>query len=746
MIALLLAGTLMAQDQRPTHIDKFMTTRWSQEAIEGKAWHEYPRPQMVRNDWQNLNGMWEYAVTPKDAAKWSKADGEIRVPYPIQSHLSGVQKPVYEDQALWYRRTVSVPDAWKGQRVKLNFGAVDWDTTVYVNGVKAGEHQGGYDPFSFDITDFLKAGENELTLRVWDPTDKGDQPFGKQTFTPNGIWYTAVTGIWQTVWMEPVPEQRIESVSATTKTDGAVRFSVGLQGMTAQERGVVKVEVFWKGDKVGTAEGLAGGPVSLVVPDPHLWSPDSPALYDARVSIWNGDKELDHVETYFGIREIEIKKDEFGPRVYLNHKPVFMFGTLDQGWWPDGLYTPPTDDAMRYDIEYLKLAGFNTVRKHIKLEPMRYYRYCDELGILVWQDMPSNLHYGPGWNTDSHVKNEKPDGPRPEASKRRWEAEWAHIMEAARPFPSIVVWVPFNEAWGQFDTKRIADWTKQNDPTRLVDSASGGNFVEAGDLLDIHSYPGPSTPDRQPERAIVLGEFGGLGLPVKGNTWQADKNWGYRNFDDPSGVMERYEQLINKLVLLKSSGLSGAIYTQTTDVEIEVNGFLTYDRAISKMPVDFLRRVNMTAYQTPGKIETVLATADEKPSEWQYTFSNPGSGWQTGGGTGWKTGMSGFGTPETPNTKIGTRWDGKEIWIRKDFEMSGMGGKLWMKLYHDDNCEVYVNGKLITKLDRWTTDYEYFEVPKDAFHAGKNTIAIYCYQDAGGQYIDAGFVRQVPAK
>lgn len=741
MLITLLAGMAVMDQDRPTNIEKWMPTRWTQEAIAGKAWREYPRPQLMRDQWTNLNGTWEYAIADSHIESWPGPQGDIRVPYPIQSHLSGVQKQVYADQALWYQRSFTVPSSWKGKRVRLNFGAVDWQCKVLVNGKSVGEHFGGYDPFSFDITNALKLGKNDIVMRVWDPTTDGDQPHGKQNFRPSGIWYTAVTGIWQTVWLEPVAATSIQSVVPETKKSGAVRLAVSIENLS--ERLTLHAKASLKGVPVASATALAGSLLDLKIAKPKLWSPDSPTLYDVDIELRRGKVVVDRVKSYFGIREIALKKDKYGVRTYLNGEPVFMFGPLDQGWWPDGLYTPPTDSALRYDLEILKNAGFNAIRKHVKVEPARFYRHCDELGLLVWQDMPSNLKFGPGWNTNTRQANAKPDGNRPEDSKRRWETEWQHIVEACKPYPSVVVWVPFNEAWGQFDTKRIAEWTKKLDPTRLVNSASGGNFVKTGDIMDIHVYPGPGAPDPEPNRATVLGEFGGLGMPVEGHTWQQKDNWGYRNFTKASDLMARYEDLIKSLTLLKSKGLNAAIYTQTTDVEVEVNGLMTYDRAMIKMPLDWLRKVNTQVYGPPITMKMVVPTAEDAPQDWSYTFTEPSAGWfaQNFKPSGWKVGKSGFGTEITPGARVGTVWSGDRIWIRRDFQVADPSGDLWLKIHHDEDAVVYLNGKLVAKLEGYSSSYGYVDIPNGLLRKGKNVIAVSCRQTQGGQYIDAGIDR-----
>ncbi len=742
MLTTLIAGMTMMEQGRPTNIEKWMPTRWTNEAVAGRAWKEYPRPQLVRDKWLNLNGKWDYAIVAKDAVR-AEPQGKINVPYPVQSHISGVQKQVYADQALWYWHEFEIPAAWRGQNVRLNFGAVDWLAEVYINGKKVGEHFGGYDPFSFDITTALKSGKNQISLKVTDATTDGDQPYGKQSFKPEGIWYTAVTGIWQTVWLEPVAKTSLESIYTETKTNGEIKVYSVLNGSASGH--TLHLSASLNGAQVATAQGMAGEPITLKVPKPKLWSPGSPTLYDLRVELKSGATSVDTADSYFGIREISLKKDKYGVRTYLNGEHVFMFGPLDQGWWPDGLYTPPTDDALRYDLEVTKRMGFNTVRKHVKVEPARFYRHCDELGLLVWQDMPSNLKYGPGWNMNWREKNEKPDGPRPADSKKRFEDEWKRIMEACRPFPSIVVWVPFNEAWGQFDTKRVSEWTKKLDPSRLVNSASGGNFVDTGDIMDIHVYPGPGTPDPQPGRAIVLGEFGGLGLPWEKHTWQDKDNWGYRTFTNAPDMMVRYEELIRNLVLLKSKGLSAAIYTQTTDVEGEVNGFLTYDREIVKMPFDWLRRVNTLVYGPTLTMKAVLPTADEKSADWFYTESQPNSDWNQPSFTAanWKKGKSGFGKEGTPGAVIGTPWTSNNIWIRREFTVTDGSGDLWLKVHHDEDAVVYINGKEIAKLEGYVGAYTFKDIPDGILLPGKNTIAVSCKQTQGGQFIDAGIYRAI---
>ena len=519
-------------------------TEWATKIDVENVLPEYPRPIMERPDWMNLNGLWNYAIAPVGQAAPQKYDGQILVPFAIESSLSGVGKRLGKDNDLWYQRKFSVPSKWKGERVLLHFGAVDWKADIWVNQIKIGQHTGGFTPFSFDITPALKNGENELVVKVWDPTDNGTQPRGKQVNKPSGIWYTPVSGIWQTVWLESVPAQFITNIKTTPDID-LNKLVVEVATDKKKLSSKIEVKVFDGKELVAKGISINGVPVEVAMPaDVKLWSPDSPSLYDLEISLFEGNKQIDKVKSYAAMRKFSTKRDKIGiVRLQLNNKDLFQFGPLDQGWWPDGLYTAPTDEALLFDIKKTKDWGFNMIRKHVKVEPARWYYHCDKEGILVWQDMPSGDHGSYIW--DHHVYNGGKDNKRTPESKANYYREWKEIMDLCVSNPSVVVWVPFNEAWGQFETEKAAEWTKTYDPSRLVNPASGGNHRPCGDILDLHNYPAPDMFLFDPKRVNVLGEYGGIGLPVENHLWWNKRNWGYVQFKNSDEVTAEYVKYAN---------------------------------------------------------------------------------------------------------------------------------------------------------------------------------------------------------
>ena len=565
-------------------------TRWASQVDVNNVLPEYPRPIMERAEWQNLNGLWDYAVLPVGRQTPSAFDGKILVPFAIESSLSGVQKKVGKENELWYQREFTIPSKWKNNRILLHFGAVDWKADVWVNDIKVGQHTGGYTPFSFDITSALKSGSNKLVVKVWDPTNDGYQPRGKQVNRPEGIWYTSVTGIWQTVWLEPVPEKYITNVKITPDIDNK-KLIVVAETNDASVSDKVEVKVMDGSKVVASGRSINHLPVEIMIPDQvKLWSPDSPFLYDLEITLWSDNKPQDKVNSYAAMRKYSIKRDDKGiVRLQLNNKDLFQFGPLDQGWWPDGLYTAPTDEALSFDIQKTKDFGFNMIRKHVKVEPARWYMHCDRLGMIVWQDMP-NGDRGPYWQPREYFNGvEWLRSPESEANYRK---EWKEIIDFLYSYPCIGVWVPFNEAWGQFKTKEIAEWTKQYDPSRLVNPASGGNHYPVGDILDLHNYPHPDLYLYDAQRATVLGEYGGIGWAVNGHLWEPDRNWGYVQFNSSKEVTDEYVKYAGQLKQLIKQGFSAAVYTQTTDVEVEVNGLMTYDREVIKMDEQRIKQVN----------------------------------------------------------------------------------------------------------------------------------------------------------
>jgi hypothetical protein len=613
-----------------------LMTRWGAELRPDAVLPEYPRPQMTRARWQSLNGLWAFAVIdssvvqgvsvdPHTLANPSRPGGagpagplpapdaavftqQILVPFAPESRLSGIGR--HADHVA-YRRTFARPAGMQaGERLLLHVGACDWHCTVYVNGRQLSDHTGGYDAFSVDVTDALRAdAEQELVVAVYDPTDKFGQPRGKQVSKAEGIWYTPVTGIWQSVWLEPVPAASIEKLRMTPDVDaGVLRLVVSGRGAAAGQR--VEAVARAGAQVVGRAEGTVGGELRVAVPSPRLWGPDDPFLYDLHVVLRDaGGRTVDSVGSYFGMRKVGVVTDSAGHRrIALNGRQVFQLGPLDQGWWPDGLYTAPSDAALRFDVEQTKALGFNMTRKHIKVEPARWYYHADRLGLPVWQDMPS------GWN----------DTPE---SRQHFERELRLMLDDLHNHPSIVAWVPFNEKWGQFDTPRIVSVVQQLDTSRIVNDASGWQHENVGDMIDVHRYRGPQAMRGANDRVAVVGEFGGLGYKVTGRTWAGDA-WGYGGLiTSPEALQTEYDLLLRRLYHDKDThGVGAGIYTQMTDVEVELNGFFTYDRSVLKLDTARTAAVNRgwAPYVTPELPEftdTVrVAIHQGTPTEVRYTL------------------------------------------------------------------------------------------------------------------------------
>lgn len=602
-------------------------SRWEKQLTVQNAWREYPRPQMVRQKWQNLNGLWDYAITPQTAAAPTKYDGQILVPFCVESTVGGVNKSLLPTQRLWYRRGVTVPIDWAGQRVLLHFGAVDYECSLWVNGGLVGSHKGGSTAFTFDVTDYLKAGPNQLLLGVLDPTSTGEQPRGKQLLNPEGIWYTPVSGIWQTVWMEPVPNEHfIDEIRLTPDVDsGRVRVET-LLNKPASATVAVRLTAIDGNQTVATTIVRADRTGYLTIKNPKLWSPDSPFLYDLKAELVTitdplagvannkrprrneAEREAytkatvtgnptDVVTGYFAMRKISVGNGPVAnqPVLLLNDTFVFQNGPLDQGWWPGSLLTPPSDEAMAFEIDFLKKSGFNMLRKHIKVEPDRYYYLCDKLGIMVWQDMPSGFLEG---------QNESPGDQyspiRRSVAMEQYELELRRMIDQLHSHPSIVAWVVQNEGWGQYDNPRLANWVKGLDPSRVVNAISGWNDRNAGDFYDIHTYEAePHAPDAKADRVVVIGEFGGIGWPVEGHLWNTQmRNWGYQTYHSADAVREAYQKKYAKIIdYYQHQALSAAVYTQTTDVEGEVNGLLTYDREVVKIPVETLKQIHAPLFK-----------------------------------------------------------------------------------------------------------------------------------------------------
>ena len=753
-VVLFLTSSLAHAQWKP--VETRLMTEWGRSLKPDSVWAEYPRPQFQRDQWTNLNGLWSYAISPKDADTPTQWAGEILVPFCPESPLSGVGRLIAPSESLWYRRALPAPSV--GLRSILTFEAVDYETTVWVNNKEVGRHRGGHTPFSFDITDWLTSnGKNELVVRTLDATE-GYQLHGKQKLENQGIWYTRVTGIWQTVWLEHVPVMHLLDLDYSCDVAaGSVTVTPRIANKVVGAK--VRVTASFNGKPSGNAE--SAGPVTLTVSEPQLWSPDAPNLYDLTVELLDAkDTVVDTVKAYTALRVFGKAKDANGRwQLTLNGKPIFHWGPLDQGWWPDGLLTPPSDAAMLSDIEFLKSCGFNMIRKHIKVEPRRYYYHCDRLGMIMWQDQVSS-GYGqarkdaassPAW---TRLVANPADAEWPEAAHEQWVTEYKRMVDHLRDAPCIGVWVPFNEAWGQHATTEVGKMAIEYDRSRLVNIASGGNFWPIGDFVDEHNYPHPAFPfhlgreGRFDGFVKVVGEFGGHGWPVQGHLWKTDAtNWGYGGLPKSKEEWQgRYKTSIAIIAALRAEGIAAGVYTQTTDVEGEINGLLTYDRQ-KKIDTAWLREQSdllLNAVTSIKNKRELLATAETQPQSWLYSTAPPNDSWMQPSfeANGWTEGKAGFGagSPAPPNSHIHTDWSTSEIWIRRTLDIKELPiGKLYLRLHHDEDCVVYINGIEVARLNGYATNYFNLALAtKGAIVQGKNVIAIHCRQTGGGQYIDAG--------
>lgn len=718
------SGQLFAQPKAP------LMTKWAKDVDSNHPLPEYPRPQMVRKDWLNLNGVWEMqSGLEGDAVPvGKKLSGHIVVPYPVESALSGVMQHF---NRLWYHRSFTVPAAWTGRHVILHFGAVDYESEVYINGKSVGIHKGGYDPFSYDITPFLhQGGPQEIIVRVYDPTELGGQPRGKQTNNIGGIMYTPTTGIWQTVWIEPVASQSIQDLKIVPDVDRSeVHLKVNTTDPATQSTVTILVD---DGDMVVKKfEGNANTELNIPISNPKLWSPDRPFLYNLEVSLNEGGSTRDKVSSYFGMRKIQIGKVGKFNRILLNNKYVFERGPLDQGFWPDGIYTAPTDDALKSDIASMKALGFNMVRKHIKVEPARWYYWTDKLGLLVWQDMPS---------ANSYPLQEESVPP---VDKPEFQSELQRMVKTHWNHPSIILWTIFNESQGQHDTQHLVSMVKALDPSRLVNEASGGSYFGSGDINDLHQYPEPGVRSPTPNQTLVNGEYGGIGYQVPGHTWRGSGDT-YTNVATPDDLLYLYAEYVNKVKKLdEEKGLSATVYTELTDVMTEVNGLLTYDR-IPKVAVGKIYEANQGTLPMP-KYRVIVPSSETDRQVWKYTTTDQASNWMKPkfDDAQWIEGRGGFGNIKgVPSTS----WSSHDIWLRRHFNPGTLSADLLTSLvandFHHGDVEIYINGVLAYSQRGDSDSWEHrglSTAARDSVHPNAdNVLAVHCKRGQHDQFVDTG--------
>jgi hypothetical protein len=664
------------------------------------------------------------------------------VPFPIESAISGIMDQDYTNtnKPLLYRRFVTIPETMSGKDIILHFGAVDWKCEVYINGQTAGIHSGGYDPFSFNITPFLTAsGEQEIQVQVYDPGDAGGQPHGKQVSHPQGIWYTPASGIWQTVWLEPVSETHLGDFKLTPDIDKGV-INVQTFINRVKDNTTVEVKILDAGQLVATQTIMPSEETAIAIDNAKLWGPDSPFLYDLVIEIKNGDQVVDHVESYFGMRKISLGKVKGIPCMLLNNKPIFQYGFLDQGYWPDGIMTAPTDEALKYDLVMSKAFGMNMTRKHIKVEPARWYYHCDTMGLLVWQDMP-NMSDGGILGDEAWVK-------------ANFYRELQNMMVSLRNYPSIVSWVIYNEGWGQLggdDTHTLAGVEKalSIDTTRLINPASGWTNYETGDILDAHSYPTPGVyTNPLKNRASVCGEFGGITLVEEDHIWKGSGQE-YISVQDAEELTSLFLNYNNMLESFQANGLCAAVYTELTDVEEELNGFITYDRKKVKQSAPQIAAIKSAVQaRIHNTYVPVLPTAlNYDDNEWSYSFSFH-SNWQSKDydASSWDRGMAGFGAIDSKETNVNTPWTSTNIYIRKTFQLGDLSpsdiASLSLVAFYDEDCKIYINGVLAAQVTGYVNHYALLDINAAAratlIPNGENVIAVKCSQTEGGQFIDVG--------
>jgi hypothetical protein len=755
-LSLLIAAATASAEWKAADIP--IMTKWGKEVTPENAWIEYPRPQLVREDWQSLNGLWEFVVTKKGSQTPTNYEGEILVPYPIESALSGVQRDVDVEEEIWYRRSLTIPEVWEGQRILLHFEAVDWETTVWINGKEVGSHRGGYNPFSFDISDALSADQEQtLLVRVWDPQGTVFKSLGKQD--NRAEQYTRCSGIWGSVWMEPLPSTSIESIKITASADGTVVIIPNIEGST--DGITIRYEALDEERIVYNVRTSVDRPRTLEIRNPKTWSPQSPFLYDLNVKLIKAGEVVDEIRSYFGLRTIALQDSDLGKQMALNGEAIFQIGPLDQNYWPGGGLTPPSDEAMIWECQYLKDIGCNMVRLHIKQNPRRWYYHCDRLGLLVWQDFIS---------AQKQKRFEQVTG----AESAQWLDEQEEMMDTLHNHPSIIKWIIFNEAWGQHDTERILKWTQEKDASRIISAASGWyDLPGESNIRDIHDYsfyPAIPALGTNPNRAVILGEVGGFAGAVPPHNWTGRSNVSgepenilFGGFD-PSVPRDanrkhdifrptftygepfqiQYSQFVDSLCLLKNNGLTAVIYTQMTDMKLEENGWLTFDREVSKIEVEKLKSIHERLYKTPPKQSALhdaiwkYSDGTRKTQQWKAPDFDDSS---------WQSGVAPFGKGGT--TPTNTTWLGGNLNLRQTITLNTVPVNLSVRIssYLDGPnrnewiyTKVYVNGEFVQddQTRQFMPELRVVDIPlwpeaMAQFNQGENTIAVEVIPGFGGR-------------